>query len=297
MLVATLIAVFVIVLISIYIKIQSSFKFWKNKNVPFPRPKFLTGNIGEILQGKTHFGLVIQKMYRQMKHTGDYCGIYFFQNPVVLVLSPDFAKTILVRDFNNFMDRGMFSNEKIDPLSANIFFLEGQRWRDLRAKLTPTFTSGKLKQMFLTLMDVGKRFVDHLEPFAEKSQDVEVYDLLARFNTDVISSCAFGIESNSLEDPLTEFRTMGKRMLTFGKWKSLKIFFAMTFRNFATIFNLRFNDEDVSDFFLNIVKQTIEFRERTGYERKDFMQLLIDLMKKDENDFGKLTFNEIVRNL
>jgi cytochrome P450 family 6 len=88
---------------------------------------------------------------------------------------------------------------------------------------------------------------------------------------------------------------MGRKMLSFGKWKSLKIFFSMTFRNLSTLFKVRFNDKDVSDFFMNIVKQTIEHREKTGYQRKDFMQLLIDLMKKDENDVDKLTFNEIVR--
>lgn len=296
MLVEILIAT-VVLLLSLYINLKKSFNFWRDKNVPFVPPVIPTGNIVEIFQGKLHFSLIVQKFYEQMKHTGDYCGIYFFRNPILLVLSPEFAKTILVRDFNFFMDHGMFSNEKVDPLSANVFFLEGQRWKDLRSKLTPVFTSGKIKLMFSTVLDVGNRIVDHLKPFAEKSQDIEVYDLLARFSTDVISSCAFGIESNSIEDPLTEFRTMGKKMLTFGKWKSLKIFFALTFRNLATFFRVRFNDEDVSDFFINIVKQTIEYREKTGYQRKDFMQLLIDLMKKDENDIDKLTFNEIVSDL
>jgi cytochrome P450 family 6 len=187
MLTETLVAAVVVLLLTIYIRFKKGFNFWKNKNVPFPHPVFPTGNVLEILQGKIHFGLVMQKFYTQMKHVGDYCGIYFFSNPTLLVLSPEFAKTILVRDFNFFTDRGMFCNETVDPLSANIFFLEGQRWKDLRAKLTPTFTSGKLKQMFLTVLDVGNRFVKHLKPFAEDSQEVEVYDLLARFNTDVVN--------------------------------------------------------------------------------------------------------------
>lgn len=59
---------------------------------------------------------------------------------------------------------------------------------------------------------------------------------------------------------------MGKRMLSFGRWKSFKI-------------------------FLNVERETVAFREKTGCERKDFMQLLIELMHKDGND--KLTLDEI----
>lgn len=293
MLTEVLLSVVVILVISIFISFKRSFAFWKDKNVPFLEPSIPFGNIREVFKSRIHFGCIIENMYKEMKYAGDYCGIYFFRNPVLLVLTPEFAKTILVRDFHCFMDRGVYSHEKIDPLGANLFFLEGQRWKDLRSKLTPTFTSGKLKQMFYTLLNVERRFVEHLKPFAEKSQDLEIFDLLGRLNTDVISSCAFGIESNSLENPENAFRTMGKKMLNFDKMKSLRIFFAMTFRKLANFLNIRFNDEDVTKFFLNLVKETVDLRRENGNERKDFMQLLIGLMKNDENDEEKLTFNEI----
>ena len=280
-------------LIVIYVDFKKNFNYWKSRNVPFLEPSVPLGNIADVIKSKQHFGVIMQDMYNKTKQLGDYCGIYFFRNPVLLVLSPDFAKTVLVRDFNSFCDRGVYSNEEIDPLSANLFFLEGQRWKDLRAKLTPTFTSGKLKQMSHTVLDVGHKLIEHMQSIAEQSSDVEVYDLLARFNTDVISSCAFGLESDSLANPDTEFRTMGRKMLNFGRMKSLKIFFAMAYKRLSNALGVRFNDEDVADFFLNLVKETIKYRSETGYERKDFMQLLINLMKKDENDDDKLTFYEI----
>lgn len=225
-----------------------------------------------------------------MKHSGDYCGIFFSRNPVLLVLSTDFAKTVLVRDFSHFADRGVYSNEAIDPLGANMFF---QRWKDLRTKLTPTFTSGKLKQMFHTIFDVGEKFVTHLDPLADAREDIEVYDLFTRFTTDCISSCAFGFDANSLENPQSEFVRMGRKVLHFPKLKALKIFFAMGFRDKARAMGIRSNDEDVEKFFIKLVRDTIELRKTTDFVRKDFMQLLIDLMKKDENDFDKLSFHEI----
>lgn len=276
-----------------YIDFKIQFGFWRRKKIPFLPPVFPLGNITDILRPKVHFGYLIQSIYSQMKPTGDYCGIFFSRNPVLLVLTPDFAKTVLVRDFHHFADRGVYSNEAIDPLGANMFFLEGQRWKDLRAKLTPTFTSGKLKQMFHMIFDVGNKFKRHLDPLADACQDIEVYDLFARYTTDCISSCAFGFDANSLENPDTEFVKMGRKVLHFSKLKALKIFFAMGFREKAKALGIRFNDQDVQDFFLKVVRETIDYRKKTGYTRKDFMQILMDLMKEDEDDFDKLTFHEI----
>lgn len=293
MLIELIFCVIVIVGVGIFIDFKIKFNYWKKKEVPFLKPSFPLGNISKILDYKVHFGYLIKNFYNEMKHNGDYCGIFFSRNPVLLVLSPEFAKTVLVRDFSHFVDRGVFSNESIDPLGANMFFLEGQRWKDLRAKLSPTFTSGKLRQMFHIIFDVGEKFLRHLDPLAEASQDIDVYDLFARYTTDVISSCAFGFDANSLENPKTEFVKMGRKVLHFSKLKALKIFFAMGFREKAKVLGIRFNDIDVQDFFIKVVRETIELRKKTGYERQDFMQLLINLMKENEDDFDKLTFHEI----
>jgi cytochrome P450 family 6 len=50
--------------------------------------------------------------------------------------------------FQDFQGRGVASSLDHDPLSAHLFFQSGQRWRDMRVKLAPTFTTGKIKYMF-----------------------------------------------------------------------------------------------------------------------------------------------------
>jgi len=88
---------------------------------------------------------------------------------------------------------------------------------------------------------------------------------------------------------------MGRKMITFSGLKSFKLFIANTFKATARFIGIRFNDKDVSDFFMSVVRGTIDYRAKTGYKRNDFMQLLIELMQVDENgtDQSKLTFNEI----
>lgn len=169
-----------------------------------------------------------------------------------------------------------------------MFFLEDQQWKDIRSKLTPAFTSGKIKQMFDNILEVGHKFVDHLKQLA--GSDIEIYDLFARYTTDCISSCAFGFDAKSLENPNTEFVKLGKKVLHFSKLKAQKIFMATGFRKQARALGVRFNDQDVEDFFLGVVREAIDHRERTGERRKDFLQLLIDMMG-DGSD--KLSFHQV----
>ena len=288
-----ILSVFIVLLSWLYLHFKERYRFWKMLNVPFLQPTFPFGNTPEILSPKHHFGYIMENLYQKMKSFGDYGGVYFFRDPVLVVLTPEFAKTVLVKDFQYFLDRGVYSNEKHDPLSANLFFLEGERWKKLRAKLTPTFTSGKLKNMFNTILDVGEELNKFLEPLADVKADIEVRDILARFTTDIIGSTAFGIDCNSLHNPNSKFRVMGRRMINFSKLKALKIFFAMFFRERTRKMGIRFNDVDVSEFFMQVVRDTIEFREKNNVQRKDFMQLLIDLKNTKGAEDEKLSFEEI----
>lgn len=299
----SLISVFILIL---YVHFRKRYRFWKDLGVPFIEPTFPTGNVSDFLKTSIHFSYVIQKLYIKLKQLGsdDYGGIYFFGNPVFLVLSPEFAKTVLVRDFHYFMDRGIYFNGEVDVLSANVFFLRGSKWKMLREKLTPTFSSGKLKQMFFTVLEVGQRLECHLKPFADAKADIEIRDVLGRFMTDVIASCAFGLETDCLNQPNSKFREMGRKMINFPKSKALKLIFASTFQKQAQMLGVRWNDKDVSDFFINVVRETIRYRKDSGLRRNDFMQLLIDMMKDadvddvvggegSEKKDGLLTFEEI----
>ena len=283
----------VIVVLNVYLFFKRKYQFWKTIGVPFIEPFLIFGNISEMLKCKIHFGVMLKQLYNKMKDNHDYCGIYFLYRPVLLVLSPEFAKTILVRDFSYFMDRGMYSNEQIDPLSGNLFFMNGHQWKTMRSKITPIFTSSKLKLMFNTIIRVGNQLTGFLEPHANMESDVEIRDLIGRFMTDVIGSCAFGFECNTIENKNSKFREMGRKMLNFPKTKTVKLMVAIMYPNAAKLFGVRFNDEDVSDFFMDVVRDTINHRKESGMKRIDFIQFLIDLKVDSKSESDGLSFLEI----
>lgn len=132
--------------------------------------------------------------------------------PTVLVRDAEMIKNVLVKDFNYFHDRGFHLEEFVEdePLLGHLFALNGQKWRNLRIKLTPTYTSGKMKMMFPTIAECGVDLIDVLSEAAEVGESFEAKDLMGRFSTDVITSCAFGIVSSSLKDPNSEFRNFTK---------------------------------------------------------------------------------------
>ena len=205
---------------------------------------------------------------------------YIFTSPRFFVRDPDFIKDILVKDFSTFHDRGLYMNEEIEPLSGHLFFLRGMKWRNLRVKLTPTFTSGKLKTMFQRLVECGKGLQTCLEKVGEKGEVIEIKDVLARFSTDIISSCAFGIECNCLKNENAEFRQWGRKIFD----PSLKRVFIGMLSAIAPVvldtLKISLLDSDVSKYFRSMVQETVEYREKNNVKRNDFLQLLIQLKNK-----------------
>lgn len=186
------------------------------------------------------------------------------------------------------MDRGTYVNEEVDPISAHLFSLSGFKWKNLRSKLTPTFTSGKMKMMFPTLLKCGEQMEEELFKLSKNKKPFDIKEIAGKYTTDVIGSCAFGIDCNSFKDPESEFRTQAKKVFQVSPLDNLKGFIAFTCPDLAKSFGLRLSGKDVSNFFMRLTKKNIDYRENTGFFRKDFMEILLELKKN-----GELNINEV----
>lgn len=273
----------VFVFVFIYFKI--AYTYWKRRGVPQLAPSFPFGNARKVITRRQSVADKVLEVYKELKPLGHkYAGLYFFSRKVFLAIDPCLVKNILCADFQYFNDRGIYYDEKNDPVSAHLFSLSGSKWRHLRTKLTPAFTGGKVKYMFQSVLTCAEEMVEIISDELFYGETIEIKDFLARFTTDVIGSCAFGLECNSLKNPHAEFRLMGKRAFTQTPIDALKMIIIRSFPSLARLLRLGVFAGSVSNFFKKVVEDTIEYRERNKISRKDFLQLLIQLKNKGKLD-------------
>ena len=89
---------------------------------------------------------------------------------------------------------------------------------------------------------------------------LQVKETMGRFTTDVIASCAFGINSNSMKDPDSEFGRRIMSIFTFTVKKGLAMLFTWFAPHLNKIFRLNFMDDKTSNYVRQSVWNTVEYR-------------------------------------
>ncbi|KAK5638809.1 hypothetical protein RI129_013104 [Pyrocoelia pectoralis] len=282
-------AVLVTCVIGVITFFKWKFKYWERKNVPYITPHFPFGTMQNLFHPKVSFGVTIRNQYMESKQKGlKHVGLFTLTKPTYMPIDLECVKSVLSSDFKHFVDRGVYHNEKDDPLSANLASLEGSRWKNLRTKLTPTFTSGKMKMMFPLLLECGKQMIDALAEICDQSVPIDIKDWLGRFGTDVIGTCAFGIDCNSFKEPNSDFRTYGKRALYHTKWENAKIFLGFSNAKLAKKLGIRTTPVEVTNFFFKVIEDTVNRRRDDVVTRNDFLQILLDLTNStDEKNISE----------
>lgn len=289
-----LFSVILATLAMVIIFFKRRYSHWKDRGIDYIEPIIPYGNSkGSFF--KKSLGEWMVEFYSAMKARNvKHAGCYFMISPIYVPIDLDLIKQILQTDFVHFTDHRSFYNDKTDPLSAHIFSLKGQRWRNLRVKLTPTFTSGKMKLMFPIMAKISQELI---QTVSEECQNgpMDVKDVCGRFTTDVIGNCAFGIDCNSLKDPNTEFRIKGKRVVNMTYSEIFVALLSVAFPNVMRHLGGRVTPKESADFFWNVVKDTTEYRQKSGVRRNDALQLLIDMMHKDgeEETDNSISFSEL----
>jgi cytochrome P450 family 6 len=281
----------VVFLLLLYAYYKYCYSYWKKRGVPCLEPTFPFGDIGDaVLQRKT-LGLVLQDIYNKLdSHAVG--GAFSFMRPMLIVREPEMIKNILVKDFVHFHDHGTYFDEEGDPLSANLFMLTGQKWRNLRTKVTPVFTSSKIKTMFQILANCGNELRNCVDDFASNGEVLEVRDILARFSTDVIASFAFGVQCNCLKYPDAEFRKWGRKIFQSSVKSAIRDLCLAVAPFLASIIKIPFVPRDVTYYFKKMVEETVGHREINNVKRNDFIQLLIQMKNQGTVDVNKQMIDE-----
>ncbi|CAG9787817.1 unnamed protein product [Diatraea saccharalis] len=264
-----------VILISIFfLYYKKKYSYWSNKGVKGPTPWPVVGNFGNIILQKESLDMCIRRIYSKFR-AEKLVGIYAGYKPTLLVKDPELVKCVLIKDFDVFNERG-FSSSK-SRLSINLFSADGEKWRIMRQKLTPVFTTKKLREMIPTIQNCVKDFLLYVENLVDKNIDYEIRALAGKYTLEVIGSCAFGLDLHTFTEEENEFSKMAKKI--FNPSTKLKILnlidliFPGIRRNFVS-------STERQEFFVNLVREIQKEREGKPLKHKDFMDLMIELKEQ-----------------
>lgn len=139
-------------MLAAYLFMTRKFNYWKKRGVTEIKPLPFFGNMADCMLQKQSPGFLMKDLYNQSKGL-PYIGIYVFDKPCLLIRDREILKDILVKEFNIFPNHNFKSSAHDQLGNSSLFAIKNPTWKLLRNKLTPIFTSGKLKTMFNLLME------------------------------------------------------------------------------------------------------------------------------------------------
>lgn len=151
-----------IALLCLYLYITRNSNYWRKQGIKDVSPSFFFGNVASCVFAKQ----TPQKLLREIYYKGaseKVIGFYVFDKPYLMVRDPELIKNVFIKDFNNFSNKMLGSDEADAMGNTNLFLAKNPPWKFIRQKLTPIFTSGKLKKMYELMMEICQDFQTYLD--------------------------------------------------------------------------------------------------------------------------------------
>ncbi|XP_078273752.1 cytochrome P450 3A30-like [Rhinoraja longicauda] len=247
------------------------FRFFKRLGIPGPMPMPFIGTFFHYRKGMFNFDVECYRKY------GNIWGIYDGRKPVLCIMEPDLIKTILIKEFYTvFTNRRDFGLN--GPLEDSVLIVPDERWKRIRSVLSPTFTTGRLKEMF----PIINHYAQNLVKFAQKKSKlngVDMKDVFGSYSMDAVTSTSFSVDIDSINNPKDPFVTNVKKLVDFSFFDPA-ILLVVLFPIFIPIlakFNCSFFPRDVGAFFMAVVSKIKAKRQKSIHtDRVDFLQMMVD---------------------
>ncbi|XP_047999129.1 cytochrome P450 6B6-like [Leguminivora glycinivorella] len=266
-----------VLVIAIYYFGTRNHDYWAKRNVKHDPPVFLFGNNYKGFVGQQSITQVANDLYNRFPNE-KVVGFYRGSTPELYIRDPDIIRDVLNTDFAYFYSRGFGRDPKVEPLSANLFSAEGDLWKLLRQRITPAFTTAKLKAMFPLVVRSAERLQGVARDVAVRSDACDVRELMARYTTEFIGACGFGVDADSLGNENSAFRNIGRMIFATPLPIIIKQMLYQLFppiRSFLHVGNPKLREE-----IFELVKTIRENRQCKPSGRHDFIDLLLELETK-----------------
>ncbi|KAK9695003.1 Cytochrome P450 [Popillia japonica] len=186
-----IILILLCLLICVRIVEKSGTNYWRDRNVVFKKPLLFFGNIIDVILLRKSFNSVVKELYFEL--CAPYFGIWYLGDPQLVIKSPDLIKDILVKDFDYFQNRHVSHIEDIDKFTARMLaFMDGSRWKQKRATVTPVFSSNKLKCCHVHIREIAKTMICHINT-TKLNVQMDLKKLCKEYTIGALSVIIFGL--------------------------------------------------------------------------------------------------------
>ncbi|KAL4689143.1 hypothetical protein H8957_004232 [Semnopithecus entellus] len=272
-----------VTLVLLYLYGTHSHGLFKKLGIPGPTPLPFLGTVLSYRKGFWKFDMECYKKY------GKVWGFYDGRLPVLAITDPNMIKTVLVKEcYSVFTNRRPFG--PVGFMKSAISIAEDEQWKRIRSLLSPTFTSGKLKEMVPIIAQYGDVLVRNLRREAETGKPVTLKDIFGAYGMDVITSTSFGVNIDSLNNPKDPFVESVKKFLKFDILDPLflsTVLFPFLIPAFEAL-NVSLFPKDAMNFLSKSVNRMKKSRLNDKQKhRVDFLQLMIDSQNSKEIESHK----------
>uniref|UniRef100_A0A914IBQ9 Cytochrome P450 n=1 Tax=Globodera rostochiensis TaxID=31243 RepID=A0A914IBQ9_GLORO len=136
---------------------------------------------------------------------GNSYGSFLFDRREFCTKDPEMMRQIFIKEFSHFQNRfNLMPEQKEAPksLMRNVLSaLCDEDWKRVRNRITPAFTTGKLKKLIPILCDSTERLCKVIEKdYAHEQKELPLKDIYGRFLLDVIGRSGFSLDLNTFEE-------------------------------------------------------------------------------------------------
>lgn len=265
-----LLSVWALLIFYLYFKNKNK-NYWIKRNIVQ-----VDKNAWHFIFGKCSLSEVYKVLYDKYP-SQNYVGTFVGMKPALILRNLEDIQAVLQSDFQSFHGRGYKTSPK-DELAHNLLLIDDYyRWKLIRQKITPVFTSLKLKNMFSVIERCATDFSMYIDKHRHSPE--EIFEALHTFTSASISASVFGINStieNTMESPILD-----------KGWKRINsiILFNLTFAlsnicpKLHSLLNLKVFSQN-KDFFIGIMKCILKNRRETNDKRHDFIDTCLELQSQ-----------------
>ncbi|XP_060539987.1 cytochrome P450 3A9-like [Pantherophis guttatus] len=264
-------------LLSLFIGLLMLYGVWpygvfRKLGIPGPMPLPFIGTTFWFRNGRSNFDIACFKKY------GKIWGTYDGRQPMLVITDPEMIKIVLVKESHStFLNRGNFLPR--GQLTKSIVSAEDEQWKRIRTVLSPTFTSGKLKEMLPIIQNYANNLLALLQKKADRDELVDVKKIFGAYSMDVITSTSFGVNTDSINNSKDPFVQQAQKLTTADFLSPLFIlsYVAPWLTPLLEKMNISVFSNESLEFFARSITKLKEKRAQEGEKRRvDFLQLMIE---------------------